>query len=295
MKLNKLIFPLTIAAASMHAADQAVAQEEALAARMLEAMTPLQIFRKAGVLTTNEKGRVVHNNIPVIGICISCQNCPKDVEELLECQPERDRINDLDDPQGTPLLHAAMAGRLEIAQMLLKHGANPEIANADGRTPLEAAVGSVNPELCLMLADKVTNSALISKAIDIANFLLKNPKILRETPMNKTKSEATLSDDALRQNMLTIITGLTARKGKLTVPEDRQQTFEEFRHLTDDLKSALSEKPKPRKRRPARKKRQQPQPNAAPAPSAAQPAFVEGTMRLINLKTGKVSIINFPR
>lgn len=38
--------------------------------------------------------------------------------------------------QATPLHRACIAGRLEVARLLLAHGANPNLADGDGETPL---------------------------------------------------------------------------------------------------------------------------------------------------------------
>lgn len=44
-----------------------------------------------------------------------------------------------DEKQRTPLHIAALHGHVECAQLLLKHGADPQVADEEGRTPLIAA------------------------------------------------------------------------------------------------------------------------------------------------------------
>ena len=52
-------------------------------------------------------------------------------------------VNAQDKYGGTALLHATYPGRMSLIELLLKHGANPNKANINGRTPLCAAALSV--------------------------------------------------------------------------------------------------------------------------------------------------------
>jgi len=53
----------------------------------------------------------------------------------------------------TPLLLALMKDNLKIAELLLKHGANPNIKHVNGRTPLYVAVRDNKPEVVKLLLD----------------------------------------------------------------------------------------------------------------------------------------------
>lgn len=55
----------------------------------------------------------------------------------------------------TPLMAAAGAGRMDIAEQLFKAGARPDVAAADGRNALDVAAGNCKkPEMVKFLADK---------------------------------------------------------------------------------------------------------------------------------------------
>jgi ankyrin repeat protein len=48
--------------------------------------------------------------------------------------------------EGTTALHAAVqAGRADLVRYLLEHGANPQIADSDGRKPIDLIAGNANP------------------------------------------------------------------------------------------------------------------------------------------------------
>ena len=77
---------------------------------------------------------------------------------------------DVQDPDGnTPLLAACQAGHLEFAQVLLDKGADASVANRKGDTPLLAAVAAGNARLARELAARGANVEASRK--DGANVL----------------------------------------------------------------------------------------------------------------------------
>ena len=47
----------------------------------------------------------------------------------------------------TPLLYAAFYGRLEVAQLLLRHGADKKLKNKDGKKPVDrVCYGTTNKQ-----------------------------------------------------------------------------------------------------------------------------------------------------
>ena len=61
------------------------------------------------------------------------------------------RVNDTSERGGTALLGAAWAGRVDNVQVLMEHGADPEIAMNDGRTPLSSAFEKRDWEVVALL------------------------------------------------------------------------------------------------------------------------------------------------
>ena len=51
----------------------------------------------------------------------------------------------------TPLHHASQSGRIDIARLLLEHGASVEVKDEDGRTPLDVASGEQGDEMNKLL------------------------------------------------------------------------------------------------------------------------------------------------
>jgi ankyrin repeat protein len=49
-------------------------------------------------------------------------------------------------PHARPLIHAVYFRRLEVTKLLLQHGANPNITDARGKTPLQVLETAPNPD-----------------------------------------------------------------------------------------------------------------------------------------------------
>lgn len=76
-----------------------------------------------------------------------------DVKKILKRQPKR--INSRDPSGGsTPLSDAALHGRVEIVEYLLKRRANVNATNRDGNTPLHVAAFLCREEIVQLLLDK---------------------------------------------------------------------------------------------------------------------------------------------
>ena len=69
------------------------------------------------------------------------------VERLLDQYDPSVEINYRNKEKRTSLSYAAQFGRTKVAELLLKYGADPQIAGIHGRTPLSLAAGSCNKEI----------------------------------------------------------------------------------------------------------------------------------------------------
>jgi ankyrin repeat protein len=98
-----------------------------------------------------------------ISLHIAAASRRPDVEAFLMMQHLLDlgvNINGLDDLQGphnhgTPLHYAARGGKVERVRFLLEKGANSEIRNRQGRTPLEEAKKFSEEDVVTILKPRV--------------------------------------------------------------------------------------------------------------------------------------------
>ncbi|HEY6923488.1 MAG TPA: ankyrin repeat domain-containing protein [Steroidobacteraceae bacterium] len=74
-----------------------------------------------------------------------------DLKRLQQLLDQLTDINSRDDAGRTALLLATLHGQSKAAELLLAHGANPNVPDAEGVTPLSAAVAGNHSTLIRML------------------------------------------------------------------------------------------------------------------------------------------------
>jgi ankyrin repeat protein len=63
-------------------------------------------------------------------------------------------VNAQDDDLSTPLHFAARCGDLQVAEVLIKHDANPHLQNKNGRIPLQVAWKKSRDKLAQLLSQR---------------------------------------------------------------------------------------------------------------------------------------------
>jgi ankyrin repeat protein len=123
------------------------------------------------------------------------------LEALLDAGAKVDPVSTLDDLQRTPLCVAANQNNAPAVEILLKHGANPNVCNQDGSTPLHWAA--------YQLADSKVFELLLANKAD--------PNVRNRdgvTPLNRVKSR--LADgDAKKKILAAQIADLLRQHGAL--------------------------------------------------------------------------------
>jgi ankyrin repeat protein len=99
-------------------------------------------------------------------------------------------MNSRDKRGRTPLFHAAAAGSVEICQVLLENGADPNIADEFGRTPLCVACWHNHRDSVEILLKSISSPEQIGRSID------------QPTPNIQAWHFAALSDDVDLLNLL---------------------------------------------------------------------------------------------
>ena len=75
-------------------------------------------------------------------------------------------VNDLNAFNSTPLHHAVLSGHLDVVTFFLKNGANVDMKDKRGYSPLAIAVENNNYEMCRKIIR--SNATVDSKAIELA-------------------------------------------------------------------------------------------------------------------------------
>ena len=94
------------------------------------------------------------------------------LEELNKLIARGDDVNGLDYNQITPLFYAAELGRVEMARVLIEHGANLEFRDEYGNTPLMKACYSTSTRAYEMIALLISAGA----DLDATNNYGHNPR-----------------------------------------------------------------------------------------------------------------------
>ncbi|OGT68115.1 MAG: hypothetical protein A3I12_04500 [Gammaproteobacteria bacterium RIFCSPLOWO2_02_FULL_38_11] len=104
------------------------------------------------------------------------------VSRLIQAGEE---VNQMDEYGFTPLIETAIVNRIEIAKILLAHGAQINKADLTGRTPLHWAVDNANQALCeLFLENKAnSNAATLAGEPVMVNPLLRRQNEIRNLLM----------------------------------------------------------------------------------------------------------------
>lgn len=105
----------------------------------------------------------------------------RDMQLVEQCLLQLDEINYLDEYGYTPLIQSVIADEIEIATLLLEHGADPNQKDTTGGTPLHWAIYNDNLELTKLLlshqanpnAYNISSEPVTSKAILRNNIPLK--------------------------------------------------------------------------------------------------------------------------
>lgn len=98
-----------------------------------------------------------HGFTPLIMACY--YNNKEAVLSFLERNVELDYIS----PEGTALMAVAVKGNVELAELLLTNGANPDLTNDEGITALMYAVQFENKKLVELLLYHNANKKLLDK------------------------------------------------------------------------------------------------------------------------------------
>ena len=120
---------------------------------------------------TTSKIKSVHANLYHILLL----PCPlQEIEKRFEAR----RNNNLEDPDATPLHIAAFKDKPDVAEVLLDHGADPNIRDKFGMTPLHVAAMRGNVELVRRLVE-------VGATPDALDCLVKTPSDVAEDNEHK--------------------------------------------------------------------------------------------------------------